>query len=72
MVIGAVLTVVGLAGHRLALWWNSIPLPEGTGANIGAGVAALVALLVAVGGLVTLVVGRLLRARGGSKRRIGG
>ncbi|PYY36337.1 MULTISPECIES: hypothetical protein [unclassified Curtobacterium] len=72
MVIGVVLTVIGLVGHQLALWWNSIPLPEGTGANIGAGVAALAALLVAVGGLVTLVVGGLLRARGGSDPRVGG
>jgi hypothetical protein len=72
MVIGAVLTVGGFVGYQLALWWNTIPLPEGTGPNIGAGLAALAALLVAGSGLVVVAVGGLLRARDGRDARTGG
>lgn len=67
LLASGMVTAVGLLTHFGALVWNSVPLPEGTGANIGAGLLALAGLVVAGCGLVMLVVGGVL-VRGDSRR----
>lgn len=54
-IIGLVLAVVGLLVLGWAWLWNSVPLEEGTGPNIGAGVLGSLGFVLVVGGAATLI-----------------
>jgi hypothetical protein len=68
LLASGIVTAVGLAAHSGALLWNEMPLPEGTGPNIGAGLLWLAGLLVAACGFVMLFAGGVLVSLAGRRR----
>jgi hypothetical protein len=63
LLASAIVTTVGLVAFPGGLLLNLVPLPAGTGPNIGAGLLALAGLVVAACGLVMLVVGGVVVSR---------
>ena len=61
-ITGLCLVVVGLVGYWLGLWFNEMPMEEGTGANIGAGILVLLGEVAAFVGLVLLMLAGVLVA----------
>ncbi len=68
LLASAIVTTAGLVAFPGGLLLNLVPLPAGTGPNIGAGLLALAGLVVAACGLVMLVVGGVLVHRDGRQR----
>ena len=61
-ITGLCLVVVGFVGYWLGLWFNEMPMEEGTGANIGAGILVLLGEVAAFVGLVLLMLAGVLVA----------
>lgn len=61
-ITGLCLVVAGFVGSRLGVWFNEMPMEEGTGANIGAGMLILLGAAVAFAGLVVLMLAGVLVA----------
>ena len=59
-ITGLCLVVVGLVGYWLGLWFNEMPMEEGTGADIGAGILVLLGEVAAFVGLVLLMLAGVL------------
>lgn len=68
-ITGLCLVAAGLIGYWLGLWFNEMPMEEGTGANIGAGLLAGLGILLALAGLVALMLAGVLVALARRKPR---
>lgn len=61
-ITGLCLVAAGLIGYWLGLWFNEMPMEEGTGANIGAGGLVVLGTMLAIAGLVVLMLAGVLVA----------
>ena len=61
-ITGLCLVVAGLVGSRIGVRFNEMPMAEGTGANIGAGILVLAGAVAAFTGLVVLMLAGVLVA----------
>jgi heme/copper-type cytochrome/quinol oxidase subunit 2 len=61
-ITGLCLVVVGFVGSRLGVWFNGMPMEEGTGADIGAGGLVALGTMLAIAGLVVLMLAGVLVA----------
>jgi hypothetical protein len=61
-ITGFSLAAAGLVGYWLGVCFNEMPMEEGTGANIGAGLLAGLGILLALAGLVVLMLAGVLVA----------
>lgn len=61
-ITGLCLVAAGFVGSRLGLWFNAMPMEEGTGANIGAGGLVVLGTMLAIAGLVVLMLAGVLVA----------
>ena len=61
-ITGLCLVVAGLIGSRIGVWFNEMPMEEGTGANIGAGGLVVLGTMLAIAGLVVLMLAGVLVA----------
>jgi hypothetical protein len=61
-ITGLCLVVAGLIGYVIGIWFNAMPMEEGTGANIGAGGLVVLGTMLAFAGLVVLMLAGVLVA----------